>query len=113
LLSITHTDTRSFLGGLAYRVGGALAAVTPPHIAYCMSDLCAISHYGIDTPLRRAVRSNLRHVLGAHASERTVRRAGRAVYVNFGRAVVDFLRLPSLSVQDLAAQTRVEGAEAI
>jgi len=101
------------VGELLYRVGGTLAGIVPPAAAYCIADALAAVSYHVNTPLRRAVRSNLRHVLPPDVSDAALGRAGRAVFQSFAHAIVDFLRLPSLTGADLASRTSVEGAEQI
>jgi KDO2-lipid IV(A) lauroyltransferase len=93
----------------AYLAGGSLAHLVPARSAYALAELLSFAQYHSNRSLRRAVVSNLRHVLGAGVSQNTLESAARSVFRTFGRTVVDFLRLPCLTDGDLTARLTVEG----
>lgn len=95
----------------AHILGSLLARVVPVQAAYRLVGwvtplalLCAPGH------VRRA-RENMRQVLGPDASERDVRRRTLAVFMNYGRYMVDLLRLPSLDARKVLDSIEVSGWE--
>lgn len=95
----------------AHTVGSLLARLVPVMAAYRLvawatplALLCAPGH------VRRA-RENMRQVLGPNASEQEVRRRTLTAFTNYGRYMVDLLRLPSLDPEKVLRTIEVSGWE--
>lgn len=92
-------------------VGGisTLAGVVPLRASYAVSALVAAGMYALWRRGRENQIANLRRVLGPDAPEADVRRAARQAMRSFCRTIVEFLRLPSMSEEEIA---RVVGQRA-
>lgn len=71
----------------------------PVRVIYAVARLAADAVYLLRPGIRRAVRSNMRHVLGPAASSRQVERATREAIRNAARYYADLIRMPRLNVR--------------
>jgi KDO2-lipid IV(A) lauroyltransferase len=78
-------------------------------VSYAVSTLVATGLYAFWRRGRENQVENLRHVLGPDVPEAEVRHTARRAMRNFGRTTVEFLRLPSMSKEEIA---RVVGRRA-
>lgn len=99
------------IASLGYLVGAAMCRVLPRDVLYRLAHLLADLCYLVRRPMRLAVRSNLRVVLGEGASEPDIARRSRLVFHNFSERVVDFLRLGTISPGELEHAFVIEGEE--
>jgi lauroyl/myristoyl acyltransferase len=99
---------RWVIGGIS-----ALAGVVPLRASYAVSALAAAGMYALWRRGRENQVANLRHVLGPDAPEEEVRRTARRAMRHFCRTVVEFLRLPSMSGEEIArvVAQRADGEE--
>jgi lauroyl/myristoyl acyltransferase len=90
-----------------------LAGVVPLRVSYAVSTLVAAGMYAIWRRGRENQVANLRHVLGPDIPEAEVRRIARHAMRNFCRTIVEFLRLPSMSEEEIArvVEQRADGEE--
>jgi tetraacyldisaccharide 4'-kinase len=86
-----HLIPRRAVFPLARALGSAVMAISPRH--------------------RRIVMDNLRLAFGAERSELELRVIARRFYHNFMRGLLEFLRLPTTSPQEIIASNRLEGLE--
>lgn len=82
---------------LSHEVGGALAQGT--YLAW--------------PARRRATRASLARVLGTTPDDPRVDGLGRRTYRNYGRYVVDLMRLPSMAPGELASRVSLHAADAV
>lgn len=87
-----------------WAIGGisTLAGVVPLRVSYAVSALAAAGMYAFWRRGRENQVANLRHVLGPDVPEAQVRRIARQAMRNFCRTAVEFLRLPSMSEEEIA-----------
>jgi lauroyl/myristoyl acyltransferase len=72
----------------------------PLWVGYTVARLVGRLVYWLSAGRRRAVISNLRHVMGGEAPETEVRAAARRVFVNVAKNYVDLVRMPFMDVDD-------------
>lgn len=93
----------------AYRVGQFLALTLPRRGAYWLAERLADLQYTHRRQDRAAVHHNLTAVLGGDAV--AAQRLTRQVFRNFGKYLVDFLRLPRVDRAFVDRSVRVVGLE--
>ena len=92
-----------------YRLLGWLSPRLPPWFGYRSFDQLSKLFYALDKHSRAAVYSNLRHVLGAHASAETVEALARAVFQTQARNYFDLFHLPALSPREIEERVILDG----
>ena len=75
---------------------------------YAAAATIGLLFYYVNARQRRAVKANLRHVLGRQASQGLLARKARAVFLNVGRNYYDLVRLPRAMPQKVAWDITVE-----
>jgi len=95
------------------RLGRPLWQRLPQSVAYFLASGLADLSFLCWRRLRRTTMANLRPVLGPHAEHRAVVQAARQSLRNYGKYLVDFVRLPALSPSDIQRLFRFSGWEAI
>jgi len=86
---------------LAYAVAAGAVIHLPTQLAYAMAAAAGAAMFHLTPPRRRAVESNLRHVLGAATPPSKIRGLGRAIYQSAARYYVDLLSAPRLNADQL------------
>jgi lauroyl/myristoyl acyltransferase len=94
---------------LIYRAAMLISLCTPLRFAYWVGRRFADLHYVFDRRGRRAVKDNLRRVLGG--SERMIGYEARWTFRHFGKYLAEFFRFSRLSSTLLEKHLLVEGAE--
>jgi len=101
---------------LQYRAVDMLSQILPRPFAYWVGLRTADYFYRRDHRGRRAVMSNLQHILefrGVHASEEKLERMARRTFQNFGKYVVDFFRFTRMSKAQVDRIISIEHQEYI
>jgi len=101
---------------LLYRAGDLLSQFLPRPFAYWVGLRTADYFYRRDHRGRRAVMSNLQHILefrGVHASGETLERMARQTFQNFGKYLVDFFRFTRMSKAQVDRMISIEHKEYI
>lgn len=97
---------------LTYRVSSTAVQALPVGISYRAASLVAdVVFYAVWREKRRIVIENMRHVLGPRASSRMVQAAARRSVRNYAKYVVDFLRFPKLSRQEILQAIGIDSWE--
>ncbi|MCK4546990.1 MAG: lysophospholipid acyltransferase family protein [Candidatus Eisenbacteria sp.] len=94
-----------------YRLAAFLARCLPPGLSYVLADRVADLYFWIRRRPRCALLANLQVVTGARMDPADRRRLAKVIFRNFGRSIVDFLRLPAMDRSTLNRQVRAEGLE--
>jgi lauroyl/myristoyl acyltransferase len=94
-----------------YRAAGALAAVLPPGASSALADRTGDLFFLFRPGPRRALLRNLEVACGSRMTRRERSRLARAIFRNFARSIVDFLRLGRLDADALAREVSAEGLE--
>ncbi len=96
-------------GNYAAQVVSILLLGISRPLGYWMADRLGDYFYRRNTNLRRNVADNMRHVLGAGASEVAVQAAVRRAFRMQARNGFDLLRVPRVSLKRLERQVRLDG----
>lgn len=97
-----------------YRLGHAIALALPLRLAYAVACRMADIHFFLSPRERRAVRENLKVVLGAAdraVGTRELDRMAREVFRNFAKYLVDFFRFSTIDDDYLARRVTIQGIE--
>ena len=95
------------------RLGRPIWQRLPRSLAYLLACGLADLSFLFWWPLRRTTMANLRPVLGPEADHWDVVQAARRSLRNYGKYLVDFLRLPALSPSDIQRLFRFSGWDVI
>lgn len=96
-------------GNYAARIVSLLLLGIPRPVGYWIADRFGDYFYGRNKNLRRNVADNMRHVMGAGATETAVQGAVRRAFRMQARNGFDLLRVPRVSLQRLERQVRFDG----
>jgi lauroyl/myristoyl acyltransferase len=103
---------RDRLSRFMWQMGSWLATALPGCVPYRIADLAGVACFVLRARTRYAVEDNLAVVLGLPRRSPRVRGLACRVFVNFARAVVDFLMLGSSS-DGWQSRVTLEGEEAL
>jgi len=92
-----------------YQLGSFLSQRLPLRVSYALADILADIQFWVRLRHRRALLSNLKVVAGQSLGRRERRRLARVIFRNFGRSIVDFLRLPAMDPAALRREISAEG----
>ena len=81
---------------------GLLVGATPLRVSYAVATLIGDGMYAFWRRGRENQVMNLRHVLGPDVPEAEVRCMARRAMRNYGKAMIEFLRLPTMSQEEIA-----------
>lgn len=96
-------------GNYAAQVVSVLLLGIPRPVGYWISDRLGDYFYRRNKNLRRNVAENMRHVIGAGATETAVQGAARRAFRMQARNGFDLLRVPRVSLKRLERQVRLDG----
>ena len=97
---------------LLYNAGSYLARVLPPKLSDVLGWLIGQGSCLIRQGTRRIIEHNLNIIHGGSLSDRELRRGSRRVVMNFARAIVVFLKLPSYKWDEIRKITDMSQFEA-
>jgi lauroyl/myristoyl acyltransferase len=97
----------------AVRVVRRLARYAPLSACYAMAVLLADLAWAVLRTQRENAIGNMAQVLGTHRADPVVRRKAREAFRNYGRYMVDFLRLPFIDGEELDTRLKFTGWEHI
>ena len=95
-----------------FRIAAWVVPALPLQLTYGLASLAAAVTYQLAAGSRRNVLSNMRRVLGPHATPAELERAARGAFYTNACNYVDFFRIPSTSVAALRSRTEVINADA-
>jgi phosphatidylinositol dimannoside acyltransferase len=95
----------------SYAAGGRLLRAVPPGLSHAVAAPGGTAWYWLSPGQRRAALENYAAVLGLPASDPHVARVAKTAFQNYGRMLVDFLRMAGLTPEELIARTTVDGRE--
>ncbi|MFO7871582.1 MAG: lysophospholipid acyltransferase family protein [Kiritimatiellia bacterium] len=99
-----------------YKGADIVSHILPRKFAYWVGLRVADSMYRRDVRGRRAVISNLRHILefqGVSPSRETLRRLSRKTFQYFGKYLVDFFRFKQMPIQRVEKFVSIEKGESM
>ncbi len=95
----------------AFRLGGALAGILPRRLGYALAAWLAWMISLLPLPANRALRANLRRVLGPDAEQKKVRRLARSALHNNVVNYYEMFLLPRLSPEEISRRVSIQGEE--
>lgn len=99
------------LGGSAYYASARILRVVPAGLRYAAAAPGGAAWYWLSAAQRKSALDNYAAALGREPSDSQVARVARRAFQNYGRMLIDFVLMGSLSPQDLIERTTVEGRE--
>jgi KDO2-lipid IV(A) lauroyltransferase len=94
-----------------WRFGSWLVTVVPAPIADFVARLCGAGSYYLWPKRRKVVRENFAHVLGKPANDPSVGRVARSAFANFCRYLVEMMRYPRVSNEQLEQRVIIHETE--
>ena len=94
-----------------YRLGYFMAMALPIRVSYALAYLIASACYIFYGDERRAIRSNLKVVLGDSYDRKKADILTKRVFVNFAKYLVDFFRFSYVSRDYIKRYVKVDGIE--
>lgn len=97
--------------GASYTVGARILRVFPPAFRHAVVAPGGVAWFWLNGRQRRAALDNYAAALGLERSDREVARVARRAFQNYGRMVLDFLLMGSLTPAELIQRTTIDGLE--
>lgn len=91
------------------KIAGFLVLRLSLRQCYALSRVFAHVIYLVWPRGRRRLRENMRYVLGADATQKEVNRLAKESLFNYGRYLVDFIRLPAVKPEDIKKRVTLRG----
>ena len=95
----------------SYRAGGRVVRAFPPALRHAVASPGGTAWYWLNGRQRRAALENYAAALSLEPSDPAVARVARRAFQNYGRMVLDFLLLGSLTKKELLERTDLDGRE--
>jgi lauroyl/myristoyl acyltransferase len=99
------------LGGTAYRAGARILRVVPPGVRHAAAVPGGSAWYLLSAAQRRAALDNYSAAMGRDRSDPEVARVARRAFQNYGRMLMDFLLMGSLTPQELIKRMSIDGRQ--
>jgi lauroyl/myristoyl acyltransferase len=97
--------------GASYRLGARLLRVVPPGIRNAAAAPGGSAWFWLSRAQRQAALDNYATALGLDRSDPEVARVARRAFQNYGRMLMDFLLLGSLTPAELLTRMSIDGRE--
>src|SRR2546427_6795843 len=95
----------------SYRAGARLLRATPSELRHAAAAPGGLAWFWLSGAQRSAALDNYAAALGRDRNDPEVARVARRAFQNYGRVLMDFLLLGSLTPAELTARVTVEGRE--
>jgi KDO2-lipid IV(A) lauroyltransferase len=95
----------------SYRAGARILRAVPPGVRYAAASPGGTAWYWLSAAQRRNALDNYATALGTDPSDPRVARIARRAFQNYGRMLMDFLLLGSLSREELGGRMTYDGRE--
>ena len=102
---------RRQLLGASYTAAARMLRAAPPGLLHAAAAPGGAAWFWLSAAQRRAALDNYAAALGRQPDDPMVARVARRAFQNYGRMLMDFVLLGSLSPQDLIARVSVHGRE--
>src|ERR1700704_148235 len=97
--------------GASYRAGAAVVRALPPGFNHAVAAPGGAAWYWLNSRQRRAALENYAAALGRDRSDPLVARTARRAFQNYGRMLLDFVLIGSLTPEELVKRMSVDGRE--
>ncbi|HXL78982.1 MAG TPA: hypothetical protein VN985_10115 [Candidatus Eisenbacteria bacterium] len=95
----------------SYYAGARILRAVPPGVRHAVAVPGGAAWYWLSPGQRRAALDNYAAALGRHPTDPEVARVARRAFQNYGRMLMDFLLIGSLSPEELVKRTSMDGRE--
>src|SRR6266436_4613674 len=95
----------------SYYAGARILRAVPPGVRHAVAVPGGAAWYWLSPGQRRAALDNYAAALGRHPTDPEVARVARRAFQNYGRMLMDFLLIGSLSPDELVKRTSMDGRE--
>src|SRR5258707_2187725 len=95
----------------SYSAGARILRAVPPGVRHGVAVPGGAAWYWLSPGQRRAALDNYAAALGRHPTDPEVARVARRAFQNYGRMLMDFLLIGSLSPEELVKRTSMDGRE--
>src|SRR5438132_10739276 len=99
------------LAGAGYKLGARVLRAIPPGVRHAAATPGGTAWYWLSRVQRRAALDNYAAALGRERSDPEVARVAKREFQNYGRMLMDFLLIGSLTPDELIARMSVDGLE--
>lgn len=103
--------SRPPLLGVSYRASARIARALPPGLRYAAAGPGGAAWFWLSAAQRRAALGNYAAALGRQRDDPEVARVAKRAFQNYGRMLVDFLLLGSLSKDEVLGKMSTDGRE--
>lgn len=97
--------------GASYRAGAAVVRALPPGFNHAVAAPGGAAWYWLNRAQRRAALENYAAALGCDRSDPQVARVARRAFQNYGRMLLDFMLIGSLTPEELLKRMTFDGRE--
>ena len=97
--------------GASYSAGARILRVVPPGLRHAAAAPGGTAWFWLSVAQRRAALDNYAAVLGRTRGDPEVARIARRAFQNYGRTLMDFLLLGTLSREEILSRMTVDGRE--
>lgn len=102
---------RPRLLGASYHAGARILRVVPPGLRHAAAAPGGTAWFWLSAAQRRAALDNYAAVLGRERDDPEVSKVARRAFQNYGRMLMDFLLLDTLSRKEILSRMTVDGRE--
>src|SRR5258708_9425786 len=95
----------------SYYAGARILRAFPPAVRHAVATPGGAAWYWLSPGQRRAALDNYAAALGRHPTDPEVAQVARRAFQNYGRMLMDFLLIGSLTPEDLVKRTSMDGRE--
>src|SRR6202162_4282125 len=99
------------LGWVAYTAGARIVRAFPPAFRHAVAAPGGSAWYWLNGPQRRAALDNYAAALDLEPSDPEVARVARRAFQNYGRMLLDFLLMGSLTKEELIRRMTIDGRD--
>jgi lauroyl/myristoyl acyltransferase len=99
------------LGGAAYQAGARVLRVVPPRLRHAAAAPAGTAWFWLSGSQRRASLDNYAAALGRDRTDPEVARMARRAFQNYGRMLMDFVLMGSLSREEVVQRSSADGRE--
>jgi len=97
------------LGWASYEAGARILRVVPPGLRHAAAGPGGTAWYWLSAAQRRAALDNYAAALGRDRADPQVARVARRAFQNYGRMLIDFVLMGSLTPDELTQRASVDG----
>src|SRR5260370_42150350 len=99
------------LGSASYYAGARILRVVPPRIRYAAAAPGGTAWFWLSAAQRRAALDNYAAALGCDRGDPRVARVARRAFQNYGRMLIDFVLMGSVTPDELLGRVTLDGRD--